>query len=303
MSSWIDGTWSSSATAYSLTDYFNQMSLNSLKVTGKAVSVTAPHTRQWYLDNSKKRAFIHKEVIQSLEASEDFSLYDNWRRNSYYDHSNVTDNKVDFIFMIWRNTAAELENENTVMNNLNMGWYGSLGRSYDEANFDVDGKTIVMDDYGSGITLASYFKKPPFRFAIHEFAHYLLGGNQYHNGFGFWAMLSGYGVRDYMVNAYERMRLGWGNIIKVDNTNPTLTDVTLGDFLTTGYAYRVEIDDATNQYFFIENHQQISRWDRSSRISTEKELFVMRQDRAYSSDYNSANWIYMIPLKGDLVGK
>ncbi|MGD8782147.1 MAG: T9SS type A sorting domain-containing protein [Ignavibacteria bacterium] len=297
MNSWIDQTWSSSATAYSLTDYFNQMSLNALKITGKAVSVTAPHTRQWYLDNSKERAFIHKEVIQSLESSEDFSLYDNWKRNSFYDHSNTPDNKVDFIFMIWRNMVDDLpeEDRSDIMGDLNMGWYGSLGVGTSN-NFTVDGKTVVMNDYGSGITLPSYFYKDPFRFAIHEFAHYLLGGNQYHNGHGFWAMLSGYEVRDYMVNSYERMRLGWGNVIQVENTDPSLTNVTLGDFLTTGDAYCVEIDDATNQYFFIENHQQISRWDRCSRFSTEKGIFVIRQDAA--SDYTGAKWMYMIPSGG-----
>lgn len=46
MKQWVDQTWDQNATLYSMTDYFNQMSLNKLKLTGKVVSVITPRTRQ-----------------------------------------------------------------------------------------------------------------------------------------------------------------------------------------------------------------------------------------------------------------
>jgi hypothetical protein len=48
MNSWVDEAWSSNPTQGSMTHYFNAMSLNELKFTGKCVSVITPHSRQWY---------------------------------------------------------------------------------------------------------------------------------------------------------------------------------------------------------------------------------------------------------------
>jgi len=306
MQNWLDETWTSNPTPWSLTDYFNQMSLGRLRVIGKEASVITPHTREWYLQNSKNRYDIHKEIIQQLDQTLDFAQFDNWTKTwnsstQWYVHSNVPDGKVEFICIVWRNIAMEYNptDRNIIMTNLNMGWYGSLAYG---SNYNVDGgqRTIVMSDTGSGATIADYFYKDAFRFTIHEFAHYLLGGNEFHNGHGFWAMLSGYEVRSYMINAYERYRLGWCNLITVSNSTQTLMNATLPDFITTGIAYRIDIDPASNQFFFIENHQKISRWDNCSKSDypDDKGLFVIRQDRNSSQSGSAADWMWLVPAEG-----
>lgn len=302
MNQWVDEIWSPNATPFSMTDYFNQMSLNKLKFTGKVISVITPHTRQWYLDNNKNRYHIHKDIIEQLDQTLDFAEFDRWSRVSFYNHINNPDGKVDFIFFIWRNIAMEYPRDirNYIMQKLDMGWYGSIAKGYNPDYYTVDNglRKVILNDYGSGCTVGDYFFKDAFRFAIHEFAHYLLGGNEYHNGHAFWAMLSGYEVRSYMINAWERYRLGWCNLITVGKNTQTISNATLPDFITTGIAYRIEIDAATNQYFYLENHQRISRWDNCSSDPNEKGIYVIRQDRASSSNSMSADWMWLVPAEG-----
>lgn len=140
---WLDETWTGNPTTGSLTDYFNQMSLGKLHFIGKEVSVTTLHTRQWYIDNGKKRYEIHKEIIQQqLDPTWDFGQFDNWTKtydpnSQWYIHTNMPDGKVEFICVVWRNIAMEFDSEtrDDIMEDLNMGWYGSLGKGL---NYTVD---------------------------------------------------------------------------------------------------------------------------------------------------------------------
>ncbi|MCL5027795.1 MAG: right-handed parallel beta-helix repeat-containing protein [Bacteroidetes bacterium] len=311
MNSWVDETWSSSPTQNSITDYFNVMSWDhttntaKLKFTGKSFSVVTPHTRQWYLDNHKQYGDINKEIIQQLDTDPtwSFAQFDNWHYNSNFSFTNSPDGIVEMVIVIWRNIANEFStkhDKDSIYSALNMGRWGDLGGS----NFTVDGGArTIKTGYGGGgggATICDWYSADMFRFSIHEFSHYLLGDNTYHNGFGFWAMLSGYEPRSYMINSYERYRLGWGNIINLSNTGSNILNEPLTDFITTGKAYRIEIDASTNQYFYIENHQKISYWDKCSGDSypDDKGIFIMRQDRGGSSNLQAADWMYMIPADG-----
>jgi M6 family metalloprotease-like protein len=298
MSGWVDQTWTSTPTAYSLTDYFNQMSLGKLKVTGKEVSVIAPNTRAYYLANNKKRSDIQKEILQQLDQTIDFGEFDKWTRVSNYNQTNQSDGNVDMIMIIWRNIASELSNASTIRNSLDF-WtsFGSLGSG--SLSVDNGARTVKFGDLGSGVTVRDYTTTDIFKVAVHEFAHYLLGGNEFHNGYAFWSMLSTFETRSYMISAYERYRLGWGNVITINKgTTQTITDNSLGDFITTGKAYRVEIDAASGQWFYIENHQKLNRWDYCTKsiYPEDKGIFVLRQDWNPTTD--DPRWMYMVPAGG-----
>lgn len=262
MQSWVDQTWSANPTQGSMTHYFNEMSFNKLKFIGKTVSVITPHTRAWYLANNKNRGYIHKEIIQQLDQTWDFAQFDNWDYEGNYNHINRPDGIVDMIFMVWRNIVNEYSNPSLIYNALNMGRYGDLGGS----QFTVDnGLRTIKTGFspsgntpgGSGATMTDWFIENMFRFCIHEFGHYLQGGNDQHAGYGFWGMLSGWGIKNFVSNAFERHRLGWINL--EPNTiqaspNQTMQNVNLPDFVTSGVAYKFVINAATNEYFYIENH-------------------------------------------------
>lgn len=121
MNNWVDETWSSNPTQGSMTHYFNEMSFNKLKFTGKSVSVITSHTREWYLDSGKYRGDIHKEIIQQLDETMDFAQFDNWHYQSNYNHENRL---VKMIIVVWRNIANDAPNDSirkSIFSRLNMG--------------------------------------------------------------------------------------------------------------------------------------------------------------------------------------
>ncbi len=286
---WVDPVWTENPTPGSMTDYFNQMSFNKLKFTGECDTITVPHTREWYFHNKKNYGAINKEVIKALDKRRDFARFDNIHKIRNYEFTDSADGKVDFVFLIYRNFIMDYPDSTSAKYNkvFGSGWVGSLRAG--EVPVDDSSRFVY-----TGATLRDIFHKDPFRFSIHEFAHFLIGGNQYHNGRGFWAMLAGYEVRSFMINSYERNKLGWINIRTIRKGSGALKNVRLDDFITTGDAIRIEIDSASSQYFYLENHQRISRWDNSSKVQSEKGIYVIRQDAAAGD----AVFMQMIPADG-----
>jgi M6 family metalloprotease-like protein len=296
MNSTVDQTWSVNATPGSITDYFNQMSINTLMITGTAVSVITPHTKQWYLNNSKSRWFIHSEVLQQLDATMDFAPYDNWKWNSEYNLINSSDGIVDMIFMMWRYIDDNASIRNTL--ELKPGGEASLGYGN---SFTVDNgtKTVYMGHpyfgiQGSGLTAINPVGgdldiDPLWTYARHEFGHWLLGGNEYHTMLGTWGLLNGWGTPSGCMNSFERERLGWINFNTINYTdypNPTtITSLTLPDFITTGTAYRLNIPGGgTNEYYLLENHQRLSAFDiPDNNVTTAKGVFVLKQSSSVGS--------------------
>ena len=308
---WINKNWTSNPTQGSLTHYFNDMSFNKFKFIGKTVSVIAPHTRQWYLDNHWQRGDIQKEIILQVNKTMDFAEFDNWNWIDYYKQVNEPDNRIDLIIIIWRNIAKELTNEEEIKQKLdfkddvrNLGGFLSPAQTIDYA-FPVDnGLRQVCMKY-AGITVRNYLpdRNKAFRITVHEIAHYLLGDISYHNGFGFWGMLSSYGIKSIVANSFERSRLGWIKL-KIIHSNPaqTIQDAKLSDYVTTGDAYCFEIDSASGQYFYLENHQNLSYWETVFKFGNiEKGLYVIRKDNLTPStpdDNPSSAYMKLVPADG-----
>ncbi|MBZ0180455.1 MAG: fibronectin type III domain-containing protein, partial [Melioribacteraceae bacterium] len=270
MNNWVDLTWSTNPTQGSLTHYFNDMSNNKLKITGKVIHFIAPHSRSEYYSMTprKMRGDIQKDIIQEIDITEDFSAYDNWSLVSDYTHSNVPDEKVEMIIFVWRNTYQDDPSYATSLgfgNNYgDLGWIGT---------FPVDGGARYVDTYnwGSGVSIRGYLQTnkylDPFRLVVHEFSHYLLGHNDMHNGYGFWGMLSDWGTRVNIANAFERYQLNWiddpTGYYTIDATSSSVITLTksLGDLVTSKNAIRIIADASTNEYFYIENHTGTSYWE------------------------------------------
>lgn len=302
MRKWVDEKWSKNPTQGSMTHYFNEMSFNKLKFTGKTVSAISPHTRKWYLLNRKTRGFIQQEIIKEVNKKIDFAQFDNWSLLARHKNINKPDGIVDMIFMVWRNISDDYPSDSIkIIKNL-------LDFNNDEGDlgghqFTVDnGKRIVKTWWGmlgnqpggSGVTVRDFLSTNALRTCIHEFAHYLIGDNSYHSGYGFWAMLDAFGKRTQVANSFERSTLGWINIKSINNsTEKTYKNIKLGDYVTTGNALRINIDSLKSEYFYIENHQNLSYWEKNHIFGkVEKGIYVIRQDNYY------ANSMHLISAHG-----
>jgi hypothetical protein len=195
MDNWVDFTWSNNPTQGSLTHYFNDMSYNKLKITGKEIHFIAPYTRYEYYNMNpiKMRGHIQKEILQQIDITEDFSPFDNWDYIDDYSQNNNPDSMVDMIVFVWRNTSQDSSIYGSGgLRDLGFGAVGDLGRI---GSFDVDSGQRYIDTqtFGSGISVHGYLLTAPyvdpFRLVTHEFTHYLLGYNDMHNGFAFWGIV------------------------------------------------------------------------------------------------------------------
>ena len=290
---WVDEKWSSNPTPGSMTHYFNEMSFNKFKFIGKSVSVISPHSRKWYLDNKKRRGFIHQEIIKEVNKKMDFAQFDNWSLLGENKHLYKPDGIIDMIFMVWRNISNDYPADSIKIIHSLLDFNndeGDLGGS----TFTVDnGKRTVKtwwgisgnQSAGSGVTIRNYLTTNALRTCIHEFAHYLIGNNSYHSGYGFWGMLDAWGKKTQIANSFERSLLGWINVKSISNSIVgTYKNIKLRDYITTGDAIRITIDSLKHEYFYIENHQNISYWEKNHIFGkVEQGIYVIRQDNSYAN--------------------
>lgn len=291
MKRWVDQKWNRNPTPGSMTHFFNEMSFNKLKFIGKSVSAISPHSRKWYLDNKKRRGFIHREVIKEVNKKMNFTQFDNWSLQGEYKHKNKPDGIIDMIFMVWRNISNDYPSDSVKLIQSLLEFNndeGDLGGT----TFNVDnGKRTVKTWWGisgnqpggSGVTVRDYLTTNALRTCIHEFAHYLIGNNSYHTGYGFWGMLDAWGKKTQVANSFERSLLGWIKIKSINNSDAkTFKDIKLRDYVTTGDAVRITIDSLKDEYFYVENHQNISYWENNHVFgNVEKGIYVIRQDSYY----------------------
>jgi hypothetical protein len=118
-----------------------------------------------------------------------------------------------------------------------------------------------LESENAPVTRYSGVPDQSFRGLVHEFAHHLISGGHWKEGP--WHLISNSEQRGYMPSAVEMAQLGWTmpkHIIRRNGQTNNL-QVELGDLYTTGDFVQIEISEAQNDWYFLENHQMLSKWD------------------------------------------
>ena len=228
----IDQLVSQNSTNQNLTHYFTVMSMGHYKVIGNTYHKVTTNTRDEYIIMDYDRGDINRQILQELDGSIDYSIYDKWNKIGEYNHAWGADGEVDMIWMVYRNISKDLPNPGYTAWQLGFG-----GRDWDpitqswvysiwsgEASLgwggilpvDKGARTIDLGPYGlvSGLTMMMGYNGLGYvkNVLTHEFGHHLFGGNEAHLGTaGLWAIMASYGSRSQMANSWERHRLGWLN--------------------------------------------------------------------------------------------
>lgn len=117
-----------------------------------------------------------------------------------------------------------------------------------------------LENPGEVDTRYSGVKDRWFRLLVHEIGHHLIGP---HWSGGPWNLVANGSDRSYMPSALEMANLGWTapkHIIRKNGQTNNL-HVELGDLYETGDFVQIEINEAEDRWYFLENHQLISKWD------------------------------------------
>jgi len=231
--------------------------------------------------------------IKTVFGHDSLSDYDFFERGRGGLPKKTTPNgKIDYIQIIFRNTCR-VDDKGTPLYNYGQNKPGE--GNYLSSGLGKRGLLKINNKYYEH-EMASYqnlgmveLLNMTKTIVIHEFAHSLLGGNDFHtsggNHYGAfsacpfmglqggWGLMGGYGSSLISCNAYERWRLGWlsteynPHLFPI-SANGKSADVTkdmgsqsfiLRDFVTTGDAVRIKLpyldEGASNQYIWLENHQ------------------------------------------------
>ncbi len=261
LNTYLDTSLNQTSTPWSFSDYYKQMSFNSLRMYGNGYFAITKHTEKYYRDTlagGKKNTafgFATREVLAALNSQINYADYDNWRFG-INSHSKVPDGKVDLILVLYR----------TLTWPPNASGIAQLGNGSGVMDTILDGKKISFRFPGSGITNSggNLGMRITLESMKHEFGHLLFGsGHPAYNGFtynggqtqfaGMWGIMP---IVGYCANAFERERMGWIKPIVVTNNEVD----SLTDFVTTGKALKIPIP-GTNDSYYVENHMQLSMYD------------------------------------------
>jgi M6 family metalloprotease-like protein len=279
-------TLTKSSASFNLTNYFSQMSLGKFHLIGDVIWVESKHQQTEYRNWPYGRA--NKDVIREvLDSLVDFAPYDQWTRVGDYDIREEPDGVVDMIIMVWRTTMYE--------------YLGEASLGYLPAIPVDGGSRYVWMGYperydvpqGSGVTCEYPYTDSPrqlMKTMVHEFGHWLLGGmhpysTQLAGKHQYWGIICAPQRISSCMNSYEREALGWITIPAMD---PDL-DIALRDYVTTGDALKFHPPNGTEaEYFYIENHQQLSAFDDVTLNPADKGIWLLHQQYQYINFDNLA---------------
>lgn len=260
-----------------LTKYFYESSFGKLIFLGDYYPNLVKIDYQAALANSD---FCVYDYLNNLPGDNIFSQngysinsndFDMWTPQGYYNqHLNNSDGYIDFFVTIWRNFTRAGGGDVTTYN-ITRNLKNKLG-------INSITKMNISDFVRMGIR--------------HEFAHPLLGGNNFHSGvagagngtylsdFGGYSLIESMNSNLYSVNGWDRDRLGWkpdnnqyyisarnldyseANADLIYSSNIQNREFILRDFAKYGDAIRIKLphiksinNDTRNQYIWIENHQ------------------------------------------------
>ena len=119
----------------------------------------------------------------------------------------------------------------------------------------------------------------------HELGHHLLGGGHpYYSSDAYRSnrisgLLGSAFARAVSTNSSDRERLGWDEILGVDKIleiTSSTQNLELDDFITTGEAYKIKVPNSTysNEYIYLQNHENISIYDDATMNNSDKGIFL-----------------------------
>lgn len=284
---WVANSIGTSAPNEYFSRAYYQNSLGNLKITGDYLinpilpnkPIQVPNTSGISLESAVTNAINNNAQFTSFlthTGNSSLSPFDLWSisgKTSYQPSIMTSNNKGDHLMIIFK------------------GGQNYTGTA-DNCGYFSPGSLTILGKTFESYSVFRADNDVPLAIAQHEFAHSLIGANDWHtagdgyqtthwtmHGGGGWGLLGLYGNSFMTASAHDRYRLGWTTSGRIpqkiyarNNTNSSdlISDIDpynstqqgeyiLRDFSTTGDALRIRLPYLDNgeapQYIWIENHQ------------------------------------------------
>ena len=273
---WLDVNYTPSNVHGTQTRIYYESSLGNLIVLGDMIVVNIKHTSI----DPYGGGFDSDELVDSCNALiNNNGVHAKYGHDSFSDYETNGDNKVDAVQYFCRNGT------------------GTYGLDYPIGGYVGHTGTLIFNGIPHKVAFFTFqqaranqdISKDYKQLSIHEFAHNLFGGNNFHTSggnhytYGFtctfmgkqggWGLMGGQSSL-VTCNAFERWRMNWTSLtynpdsirIQANRVNSDIDNTSghsefyLRDFVSTGDAIRIKLpykDSAicSNQYIWLENHQ------------------------------------------------
>jgi len=243
------------ATGLTLTTYYDEVSRGLFHLTGSVYDwVRVSEDDSYYEGLSKgldpatsKVGDLIVEALDQLDATVDFSVYD---RDG--------DGYVDFIAIVHAESGGECSSASSNI------W------SHRWTLESWTGKTYLTND---GVRISDYVIQPALKCGstemidigvfAHEYGHALglpdlYATNSANGGIGVWGLMGGGHANQPSspahLSAWSKAELGWIPVVTVSKDSIGLV---VEPAETTGSVYRIDIPNATGEYFLLENRQRL----------------------------------------------
>ena len=236
-SGFVNTTVSNNYPYNNLSQYFDDMSNNTFHIIGDVYPYLV--ITNYDETNYSSIGAVNYEVLTKIDPDVDFSKYDNLNGNSW-----GSDGKVDFIYIIYRNSK------------ILFNYTGIAHLSLSPTTYTTnDGVAIIDGGYiGSGVQQRGGLNGATYTkfISAHELGHYLFGG-------GHIDFISNLGLMtgkpfwndDRGMISWERHKLGW--VSYIDKTSDS--EFWVSDYFSTDKVFRIPI--SSKEYYLIENRQKI----------------------------------------------
>ncbi len=302
-----------------LSQYFDDMSNGELELNLDVYPdlMVTQNTENGYREWGLDFGYAIKEIIDSLDVTIDFSLYDTWdSEGNAYALEEAPDGKVDLMIFAFRSTSNVDFLPWSGISDLGFAGYHFVDEGFDRF---IYGGTGAWNDAGStGLTLAY---RPgyklvmnewyAFKISIHELGHKLFGEGHPSELYGGLGLMSNASA-GYAMNSFERHLAGYMTYRELTPERDTI--VTLRDYVTHNDAVLITVPDLLRSYYALEFRAKVDHWDTApseglyiyriydSWSKNQKKVLVISAEGAYDWELDTlTNKIHPVrpsPLKG-----
>ncbi len=238
--------------AYTLSDFFCEMSLGELDVIGEEYKVILPEPSTYYKNLLTTVGQLNYLILGLMDSQIDYSDYDNWSYNSTLQQWEYgPDGTAEMIIIVYRNVPNN--DDDWFFNDPGIGGKAQLMATRTLDNTIING-TDGSPGNSSGVTVIAQLHHAAHTLQLieHEITHRWI---IFHQEIGFFP--GSHRKTLYCYFPHERQMSGFQYI---PNAITSSTSVTLEDYIATGDMARVNIP-GTDDYYVLANHQRFSEYD------------------------------------------
>lgn len=234
-----------------LSDYYQELSLGKLHVTGVAKYVKLSKKQSEYSGPAEFNEEIYKKLWSQMAGN--FSAFDKWEYLSNGVSAYQPDGFLDMLVMARKMYSGY------------SGFAGLDGNSIliDTANnitvYASGGPWMYPDGSGctvQGTSVGTLWHSRFLGLAIHEVGHYLWGS---HSSTGIMTSRGGNSQNDFFGSPFEKIQLGYLNPTVVNFSN---VNYTIGDISNRSSNNQVlKVPGMQDNYFLITNRRRVSKYD------------------------------------------